>query len=61
LILLRRSLKVKIDGGKMRLGDRIVDLAMCGEGELSLNWYGYGKLEKREREKGGSTSIKREF
>jgi len=45
----------------MRLGDRIVDLAMCGEGELSLNWYGYGKLEKREREKGGSTSIKREF
>ena len=37
LILLRRSLKVKIDGGKMKLGDRIVDLAMCGEGELSLN------------------------
>ena len=36
-ILLRRSLKVKIDGGKMKLGDRIVDLAMCGEGELSLN------------------------
>ena len=23
--------------------------------------YGYGKLEKRERENGGSTSIKREF
>ena len=37
LILLRRSLKVKIDGGKMKLGDRIVDLAMCGEGDLSLN------------------------
>lgn len=37
LILLRRSLKFKIDGGKMKLGDKIVDLAMCGEGELSLN------------------------
>ena len=37
MILLRRSLKVKIDGGKMKLGDRIVDLAMCGEGGLSLN------------------------
>ena len=37
LILLRRSLKVKTDGGKMKLGDRIADLNMCGEGELSLN------------------------
>ena len=36
-LFLSRSLKVKFDGGKMKLGDRIVDLAMCGEGELSLN------------------------
>ena len=37
LILLRRSLRVKIDGGKMKVGARVADLTMCGEGELSLN------------------------
>ena len=37
LILLKRGLKVKIEGGKMKLGARVVDSTMCGEGELSLN------------------------
>ena len=36
-ILLRRSLKVKYDRGKMILGERVANLTMCGEGELSLN------------------------
>ena len=37
LILLRRGVKVKINGGKMKLGAKVVDLTKCGEGELSLN------------------------